>query len=338
MLPELAPFLRRCSGQEDGAPTYDRGINMRELKVLTNSFAAMGGDPEVFANTHIAHMAATGHRIVSQREIPGVHLEAEETPDAIITRITVARGVHVSLPIHLCIGIIESRGTQHIQTRLMVEEGASASFLAHCLFPNVESGEHRMNAVIDIQEGATVKYLESHYQGPYGGMVVIPQAVVKIGKGARYFSDFTLITGRVGRLNIDYVVQVEEDGVAELTAKVFGRGNDEISIKEKIELNGENARGLIKTRVALEHNAKAELTGIMEAHAKGARGHVDCREIIKDHAVASAIPIVNVTHPLAKVTHEAAIGSVDQKELETLMAHGLNPEQATELIVSGMLQ
>jgi len=76
----------------------------------------------------------------------------------------------------------------------------------------------------------------------------------------------------------------------------------------------------------------------MEPHAKGARGHVDCREIVKDHAVASAVPIVKVTHPLAKVTHEAAIGAVDQKELETLMAHGLDPEQATELIVRGMLQ
>jgi Fe-S cluster assembly scaffold protein SufB len=76
----------------------------------------------------------------------------------------------------------------------------------------------------------------------------------------------------------------------------------------------------------------------MEAQAKGARGHVDCREILKDNAVASAVPIVKVTHPLAKVTHEAAIGTVDRKELETLMAHGLNPEQATELIVSRMLQ
>ncbi len=311
---------------------------MRELKVLTNSFAAMGGDPKVFADTQIAHMAATGHHVLSHREVPGVTIQAEETPEAIITRITVARGVHVSLPIHLCIGIVEPTGTQHIQTRLLVEEGASANFLAHCLFPNVESGEHRMDAVIEIQEGASVKYLESHYQGPHGGMLVVPHAVVKIGKSARYFSDFTLTTGRVGKLNIDYVVQVEEDGVAELTAKVFGRGTDEIYIKEKVELNGENAKGLIITRVAVEHEAKAELTGIMEAHAKGARGHVDCREILKDHAVASAVPIVKVTHPLAKVTHEAAIGSVDQKELETLMAHGLNPEQATELIVSGMLQ
>jgi len=311
---------------------------MRELNVLTNTLASMGGDPEVFADTHIAHMAANGHRVLSHREVPGVKIQAEETSEAIISTITVARGMHIQFPIHLCIGIIEPTGTQRIQTRLIVEEEASAGFLAHCLFPNVESGEHRMEAVIEIQPGATVKYLESHYQGPYGGMVVVPQALVKVGRAARYVSDFNLTTGRVGKLAIDYVVQVEEDAVAELTAKVFGRGNDEITIQEKIELNGENAKGLIKTRVAIEHEAKAALTGIMEAHAKGARGHVDCREIVKDHAVASAVPIVKVTHPLAKVTHEAAIGAVDQKELETLMAHGLDSEQATELIVSGMLQ
>jgi Fe-S cluster assembly scaffold protein SufB len=48
---------------------------------------------------------------------------------------------------------------------------------------------------------------------------------------------------------------------------------------------------------------------------------------------ASAIPIVRVFHPEAKVTHEAAIGSVDKKELETLMARVMSPEQAVELIV-----
>ncbi|MDH5575407.1 MAG: SufD family Fe-S cluster assembly protein, partial [Nitrospirota bacterium] len=214
----------------------------------------------------------------------------------------------------------------------------SASFLAHCLFPFVESGEHRMDATLEIKEGAHVRYNESHYQGTLGGMVVVPQAMVSVGPGAQYFSDFSLVKGRVGQLQIDYVVQVEASAVAELTSKVFGRGSDIIHIKEKIVLTGEHARGLIKTRVALEHDAQGEMTGIMEAHAKGARGHVDCREIIKDRAVGRAIPIVQVTHPEAKVTHEASIGTVDKKELETLMAHGLDPEQATELIVSGMLQ
>jgi Fe-S cluster assembly scaffold protein SufB len=103
-------------------------------------------------------------------------------------------------------------------------------------------------------------------------------------------------------------------------------------------LAGENSRGLIKTRVAIEDSAEAEITGITEGNAAGARGHVDCMEIVKDNAVAKAIPIVNVTNPLAKVTHEAAIGSVDKRQMETLMAHGLTPEEAVDVIVKGILQ
>jgi Fe-S cluster assembly scaffold protein SufB len=61
-------------------------------------------------------------------------------------------------------------------------------------------------------------------------------------------------------------------------------------------------------------------------------------EVVQGHAQASAIPIVRVVHPEAKVTHEAAIGSVDKKELETLMSRGLTSEQAVELIVSGILR
>lgn len=52
------------------------------------------------------------------------------------------------------------------------------------------------------------------------------------------------------------------------------------------------------------------------------RARGDCKEIVRDRARASAIPIVKVTHTLAKVTHEAAIGSVDREQLETLMARG----------------
>ena len=74
------------------------------------------------------------------------------------------------------------------------------------------------------------------------------------------------------------------------------------------------------------------------SRSEKARGHVDCMEIVQGQAKARAIPIVRVFHPEAKVTHEAAIGSVDKKELETLMARGLSPEQAVELIVSGILR
>jgi ABC-type uncharacterized transport system YnjBCD ATPase subunit len=96
---------------------------------------------------------------------------------------------------------------------------------------------------------------------------------------------------------------------------------------DKALSGGERSRGLIKTLVVLEGQAQTEITGITEAYAKGARGHADCMEIVQDQAKASAIPIVRVFYPEGMVTHEAAIGSVDKKKLETLMARGLSPEQ-----------
>ena len=40
----------------------------------------------------------------------------------------------------------------------------------------------------------------------------------------------------------------------------------------------------------------------------------------------------------AKLTHEAAIGSVDKKQVETLMARGLTEDEAVDIVVKGMLR
>lgn len=265
-------------------------------------------------------------------------VNAKETLTGINVQVTVKEGIKLKNPVHLCFGILHKKGTQKITMKVRLLKNASATFIAHCLFPNAEKVKHMMNAQVDIGEAAEMKYNETHYHGLYGGIVVVPRAVVKVGKNSKYFTDFNLTTGRVGKLAIDYSIVAGENAVTELMARVFGHANDDIKIKEKVLLAGENSRGLIKTRVALEDEASAEIIGITEGNAAGARGHVDCMEIVKDKAIAQAIPIVKVTNPLAKVTHEAAIGSVDKRQMETLMAHGFTPDEAVEMIVKGVLK
>lgn len=311
---------------------------MSELDDLMNALSAGGGDKEILANKEIAHLVASGHKILSSRGIEGLEVNAKETLTGINVHVTVKEGIKLKQPVHLCFGILHKKGTQRIKMDVKLEDHSSANFIAHCIFPKAEKVKHIMDAVVDIGESAEMRYNETHYHGLYGGIEVVPKAVVKVGKNSRYFTDFTLITGRVGKLAIDYSIVAGENAVTELMARVFGHANDDIKIKEKVLLAGENSRGLIKTRVALEDEATAEITGITEGNAAGARGHVDCMEIVKDKAVATAIPIVSVRNPLAKVTHEAAIGSVDRKQLETLMAHGLTPNEAVEMIVKGILR
>ncbi len=310
---------------------------MSDFDKLLEAFGVAGGDRSVLENRNVAHMVAVGHKILSARDVEGLEVEAHETRDGIDARVTVRDGVKIAQPVHMCFGVVHKRGSQRIRMDVRMEENSSARFIAHCLFPHAERVRHIMDASVDVGRNAEMHYTESHFHGPFGGIDVVPKARIMIRENGRYFSDFTLTTGRVGKLDIDYTVDAGGNAVAELTARVFGHGNDLINIRESISLNGENARGLIKTRIALEHEAEAEVTGITEGKAPGARGHVDCLEIIKDQAIARAIPIVNVTDPLAKVTHEAAIGSVDKRQMETLMSHGLSPEQAMEVIVKGIL-
>jgi len=311
---------------------------MSELDALMKAFGESGGDSGILANKEVAHFVVSGHSILSMQSVEGLEVKAKETLTGISASIRVREGTKIQNPIHLCFGILHKKGNQKIKMDVKLEKNASANFIAHCIFPKAEKVKHIMDAVVDIGEDAEMRYSETHYHGLYGGIEVIPKAIVKIAKNGRYFTDFTLITGRVGKLGIDYSVEAGENAVTELTAKIFGHADDDIKIKEEVLLQGENARGLIKTRVAIEDEAKAEITGITEGNAAGARGHVDCMEIVKDKAVAKAIPIVSVTNPLAKVTHEAAIGSVDKKQLETLMAHGLTPEEAVDVIVKGILR
>ena len=311
---------------------------MSELDELMDSFDRSGGDRTILADEKTAHLVASGHKILSMRDVEGLEVEAKEILQGISAKVTVKAGVKIKNPVHLCFGVLHKKGTQKIKMDVRFERDSSASFIAHCIFPKAEKVKHIMDAVIDIGEDAEMKYSETHYHGLYGGIEVAPKAEVRVGKGGRYFADFTLTNGRVGRLDIDYSVEAGENAVTELTARVFGHADDEIKIKEKALLEGKNSRSLIKTRIALEDDAHAEVTGITEGNAEGARGHVDCMEIVKDRAVANAVPIVSVSNQYAKVTHEAAIGSVDKRQMETLMAHGLTPEEAVDIIVRGILK
>ena len=311
---------------------------MPDLKRFYQALTVIGEDPARILSSDAAHVVAHGHSIVSQQSIPGVRIIPQSSEGSIAARIVIEEGRKVELPIHLCFGLFERIGVQNVVLDLEMEANAQATLWSHCLFSVPEQARHTMQAVIRVGPGAVMRYQEAHYHGTSGGIEVIPRARIELERGARLYSDFSLLTGLVGELDVDFDVNVGEDAVAEFTSKVFGHKADRIRIKERLVLAGRNARGLIKSRVAVEDDATAEVIGITEGNAAGARGHVDCTEIIKDRGVVSASPIVKVTHPEAKVTHEAAIGSVDRQQMETLMARGLTTEEAVHRIVGGMLR
>ena len=311
---------------------------VREYEAMLEALKQAGGDPSAITSGKFATLVVSANKVLAKSELPGIRFEAEEIPTGIKARIVVESGVKIPQPVHLCFGMLAQEGIQEIIVRYEIGEDAQVAFLAHCTFPNAKQLKHLMEAEIYIGARARMSYTESHYHGPHGGIEVRPHAKVFVGEGGKFMNNFNLVHGRVGRLEIDYEVDVGKDGVAELVAKVYGMEDDTISVKEFVRLNGEGARGLTKTRVAVRGRAVSEVFTTMEGNAPFARGHMDCTEIVRDQAVAKNMPLVIVRDDRAQVTHEAAIGTVNRKELETLMARGLSEEEAVDLIIRGMLQ
>lgn len=310
----------------------------QEYEAMLEAYGQAGGDPAALRAPKAATLVVSANRVLAANEMPGVHFQAEGLPDGVRARIAVDPAARIERPVHLCFGMLPAEGVQRIEADYEIGAGAQVEFIAHCTFPNAIRLKHVMDARIHVGPGATMRYGESHYHGPHGGIEVLPKAQVTVDAGGRFFTSFNLVHGRVGRLEFDYDVTVGERGVAELSTKAYGQADDYLQVNETLHLNGEGARGLTKTRIAVRDGATSEVNTMAEGNAAAARGHMDCTEIVRGDAVARNTPIVVVRNDRAQVTHEASIGAVNHRELETLMAHGLDEEAAVDVIIRGMLQ
>ena len=310
----------------------------KEYQAMLEAYGEAGGDPAALGAPKAATLVVSANNVLAANEVPGVHFNAEALPDGVRARIEVEPGVKVDRPVHLCFGMLPAEGVQRIDAEYEIGAGSQVEFIAHCTFPNAVKVKHIMDARIHIAAGASMQYREAHYHGPHGGIEVLPKAQVTVDEGGRFVNTFSLVHGRVGRLDFDYDVTIGPRGVAELSTKAYGQADDHLRVNETLHLNGEGARGLTKTRIAVRDGATSDVFTTAEGNAAAARGHMDCTEIVRGDAVARNTPIVVVRNDRAQVTHEASIGAVNHKELETLMAHGLDEEGAVDIIIRGMLQ
>ena len=310
-----------------------------EYPELIDAYGKVGGNKEALTSEEVASLVVHESRVLSANQVEGISLKSEQKEKGVAVELTVEEGKKIKYPVHLCFGILPKEGLQEIDLKVNVHDYGEVSIIAHCIFPNAVNIIHKMDADIKIGNNAKFYYNETHYHGDFGGIQVIPKAKMEVGEKSVYQNTFSLIEGRVGKLDINYEVTCAAWSVVEIVAKVYGKEDDVIKIFDRINLNGEGARSLVKTRVVPTDRSWSEVIGETYANAAYTRGHMDCMEVvIGEQAIARAIPLLMATNDKAKVTHEAAIGSSDKKQMQTLMARGLEEDQAVDVIVKGILR
>ncbi len=316
---------------------YEKIIK-KEYEELVRHYESAGGDTYALISNDYASLVVNGNRVLSKNSTKGIEISTQKIENGIYAKIRIKRGYHSKNPVHLCFGMLPREGKQVIKTDILAGDESEARFIAHCIFPNAVKVEHIMDAKIIVGKNAKISYEETHFHGKNGGVKVAPKSYVTVKENGEYNSSFILRSGRAGEIKINYEVHLGNYAKGNLNTKIYARGDDRIFARESIRLEGENSRGMVSTRMALRDHARSEIIGETVGMGKRSRGHVECTEIIMDDAIATSSPVISAKDPTAKVTHEAAIGSVDKKQMITLMARGLSEEEAVDVIVGGLLK
>ena len=252
---------------------------MTDFDLIMAAYEASGGDPSLLASDDVARLVISGNEVIGANDVPGVSMVAEQLADGVRVALSVAPGARVAQPVHLCFGMLPETGVQRIVSTFEIGTDAEVSFVTHCTFPNAVQVQHLMESTIHVGARASMRYSETHYHGEQGGTDVRPVAAVTVDEGGRYYSIFSLSHGRAGQVDFAYEIDVAANGVAELDARMMGYGDDEVIVRETIRLNGEGARGLAKSRIAVRERARSEVyrhnRGQRAAHA---RPHRLCRD------------------------------------------------------------
>jgi len=313
-------------------------VEKKALKDIAQKFVKVGLPKELF-DLNKFNLLVDRNRVIVRYPAPGVRSEVHETPTGVKTKVYVEPGTKLEEPVNLCFGACESTEIQTTEGEIVVGEGADVKFVVYGAMAEGIKLKHKNKLKVKVEKNAKFEFLDLHYNGEDTFVELETETEAYIGENAYFRSVFKQTRGRAGKVKIVLKANVDKKGVAVFETKMIGKKDDEIYVEDVIHLNGEESRGISKSRIIAIDETKATFVGETYGNAPKCRGHIDCSEIIRgDNVTVKAVPVVVVNDETAKVTHEAAIGSIDKKQLETLMARGISEEEAVDLIVQGMLR
>jgi hypothetical protein len=119
---------------------------------------------------------------------------------------------------------------------------------------------------------------------------------------------------------------------------LYGSGNSLLDVGAKTVLSSEGAKAEVTARCIGKDSSQIIARGHLIGEVAQTKAHLDCRGLLlSDNAKIHAIPELEGRVEGCDLSHEAAVGKIEEAQLCYLMSRGLNEDEATALIVRGFL-
>jgi len=246
-----------------------------------------------------------------------------------------AKGVKAQRPVQTCLHISREGLSQNVHNIIVAEEGSDLHVIAGCsTAPHLRSGLHIGVSEFYVKKGATLSYTMIHDWGE--DITVRPHTATYVEAGGVFVSNYISLKA-VGSLQMNPVTHLNGEGaIARFNSILVAPKNTFLDVGSTVLLNADRARAEIISR-AITTGGNIIARGTLEGKVEGVKGHLECKGLILSDGMLHAIPELKAFVPGVEMSHEAAVGKIDQREIEYLMARGLTEEEAVSTIVRGFL-
>ncbi|NCC70132.1 hypothetical protein EOM09_00940 [bacterium] len=287
----------------------------------------------------VATVVVSENKVSFSRKVEGLELSFSEKKDSLILNINVLDNTIIKNPVDFCFGSLNKNFNQNLKIKFNIGKSSYIKVYSFCIFPNADSAFHIMNGNIKIGENSTLEYIEKHtHNENSSNLNVNPKSNILVSKNAKFITRFEILKGNVGNLKIDYQIKLMEGAICDSNVALKMSGKDTAEIKENVFMNENNSKSVLISKIASFDNSVAKVFNYMESTGKNNLGHIECHEILQNKGEVSAYPCIKVTDSSSRITHEASLGGVDNKKLESLMSKGLTKKKAENLLISALLK
>ena len=244
------------------------------------------------------------------------------------------QGVKTEKPLQTCLHIAKEGYAQRVHNLIIVEEDSELHIIAGCsTSSHLQSGLHIGLSEFFVKKGATLKYTMIHEWGEK--ITVRPKTAVHVEEGGVFISNYISLKP-VGSLVTNPVTYLEKDATARFNSILVAGKGSYMDVGSVVELRAPGARAEIISR-AIVAGGTIISRGHLKSMVPGVKGHLECKGLILKDGLLHAIPELSGFTPGVELSHEAAVGKIDNREIEYLMARGLDEGEAISTIVRGFL-
>ncbi|MCS0493568.1 Fe-S cluster assembly protein SufB [Ancylobacter mangrovi] len=259
----------------------------------------------------------------------------------------VPKGVRCPMELSTYFRINERNTGQFERTLIIADEGAYVSYLEGCTAPMRDENQlHAAVVELVALADAEIKYstVQNWYPGDSQGKGGIYNFVTKRGdcRGDRSKISWTQVeTGSAITWKYPSCILRGDESRGEFYSIAISNGYQQVDSGTKMIHLGKNTTSRIISKGIAAGHSDNTYRGLVSAHRKatGARNFTNCDSLlIGDKCGAHTVPYIESKNSSAQFEHEATTSKISEDQLFYCQQRGLDPEEATALIVNGFVK